>query len=406
MVRHWGAALAIGSVALGGCGSTIFANRSMRIRAACRSMRASARSSRSSGRRRRRATRVVCADAARTPWRRWPPSAAASAGVSGLPQLPGSAEVASSFTSAEQAALIGARDSTIQLLRDGLYRACEAYMNGALGDFGYGLVLVNYGQGHGVLVSRRRPRPSVDDAAAWVLGSMTGNLTTSVRAGERARERPRTRRSAEPTNGRHRRHDPGDGDACIEPGLSRGRSAATSPCKFSRRSSSRLPIRRMTLRASFLEVAVACLLWLDETGLKKTKTGSDALKGFCDEIARRTPDLAEPALHAQDSPAVRNHDARGDGRRWRTASRKWRVAEAVDQAWRSRGRGACLDGLRVAGTVLHRLLGGARRRDRSRNHAVGESDLFELARVSGSGVVQGFWTQPLEITPELSHGLL
>ena len=34
----------------------------------------------------------------------------------------------------EQAAYIGARNATIQLLRDGLYRACKAYMNRALGD--------------------------------------------------------------------------------------------------------------------------------------------------------------------------------------------------------------------------------------------------------------------------------
>src|SRR5512144_2121030 len=47
---------------------------------------------------------------------------------------------------AQQVAYVGVRNSTIQLLRDGLYRACEAYMNGAVGDFGYALILSNYGR--------------------------------------------------------------------------------------------------------------------------------------------------------------------------------------------------------------------------------------------------------------------
>jgi hypothetical protein len=36
---------------------------------------------------------------------------------------------------------IGKRTVTIQLLRDGFYRACEAYANGLLEEFGYGLIL-------------------------------------------------------------------------------------------------------------------------------------------------------------------------------------------------------------------------------------------------------------------------
>jgi hypothetical protein len=42
---------------------------------------------------------------------------------------------------AEAVAMIGKRTATIQLLRDGLYRACEAYLNGAIDDYGYALLL-------------------------------------------------------------------------------------------------------------------------------------------------------------------------------------------------------------------------------------------------------------------------
>lgn len=46
----------------------------------------------------------------------------------------------------ESAAYVGMRTQTVQLLRDGLYRACEAYMNGALDEAQYNILLVNMSQ--------------------------------------------------------------------------------------------------------------------------------------------------------------------------------------------------------------------------------------------------------------------
>lgn len=46
-----------------------------------------------------------------------------------------------SFT--EAATRIGNRTATIQLLRDGMYRACEAYANGLIDDFGYSMILTS-----------------------------------------------------------------------------------------------------------------------------------------------------------------------------------------------------------------------------------------------------------------------
>ncbi|MCH7945363.1 MAG: hypothetical protein IIC73_05030 [Armatimonadetes bacterium] len=48
-----------------------------------------------------------------------------------------------SFSLTESAASMGIRTATIQLLRDVLYRACEAYLNGAVNEFGYGLILTS-----------------------------------------------------------------------------------------------------------------------------------------------------------------------------------------------------------------------------------------------------------------------
>ena len=47
-------------------------------------------------------------------------------------------------SSAEAVAQLGERLGTIQLLRDGLYRACEAYANGAISNTSYSMILGRY----------------------------------------------------------------------------------------------------------------------------------------------------------------------------------------------------------------------------------------------------------------------
>lgn len=55
------------------------------------------------------------------------------------------ATLALSTARAEAVTQLTQRLATIQLLRDGLYRACEAYANGAISDTAYALVLSRYG---------------------------------------------------------------------------------------------------------------------------------------------------------------------------------------------------------------------------------------------------------------------
>lgn len=79
--------------------------------------------------------RVVCAE----PSPDAITSIAASASASGgTPEI----GVSLGFGSSEAAASIGLRTQTIQLLRDGYYRLCEAYMNGALSREQYNFALV------------------------------------------------------------------------------------------------------------------------------------------------------------------------------------------------------------------------------------------------------------------------
>jgi len=53
-------------------------------------------------------------------------------------------EVGGRAALAESAGALGPRTQTIQLLRDGLYRACEAYMNGVISSNDYRRILVAY----------------------------------------------------------------------------------------------------------------------------------------------------------------------------------------------------------------------------------------------------------------------
>ncbi|MEM7425593.1 MAG: hypothetical protein AAF441_05825 [Pseudomonadota bacterium] len=62
-------------------------------------------------------------------------AAAAAAGQSGGDSAAGG------FSQAEGVAQLGERLATIQLLRDGLYRACEAYQNGAISQTMYALIV-------------------------------------------------------------------------------------------------------------------------------------------------------------------------------------------------------------------------------------------------------------------------
>jgi N-acetylmuramoyl-L-alanine amidase CwlA len=75
-------------------------------------------------------------------------SASTSASIALAGSLPNGvspeAALAFSRSHAEAAAQLGERLATIQLLRDGTYRACEAYANGAINEVGYAAILSRY----------------------------------------------------------------------------------------------------------------------------------------------------------------------------------------------------------------------------------------------------------------------
>jgi hypothetical protein len=203
--------------------------------------------------------------------------------------------------------MIGARNSTIQLLRDGLYRACEAYMNGALGDFGYGLVLVNYGR---VMVALLTADGLAHPALAQpvVIGSTPGSVTTEAKSSAGASDKKADSAAASnPTavmpaagaaGGASDQHaSTGAGAATIVP-------AAQVPTVTQWQLNDQaehifqsvvLPLANPTQdpAGKLLEVTVACMLWLDSTGLKRSNADSQDLRKICGDLAGKAPALVD-----------------------------------------------------------------------------------------------------------------
>lgn len=89
--------------------------------------------------------------------------------------LSGEGAAALSASRAEAIAQLGERMASIQLLRDGLFRACEAYMNGALSPTSYALVLSRYGDTMVTLLGSELVAGEFGRSGAAVGGSGSGS---------------------------------------------------------------------------------------------------------------------------------------------------------------------------------------------------------------------------------------
>lgn len=93
----------------------------------------------------------------------------------------------------ERAAALGPRTQTIQLLRDGLYRSCEAYMNGIIDEAEYRRILVSYDEvmittlAIDGLTSSAKPLPVLGTGAS---NATVGNQTASASGGNEGTVQP------------------------------------------------------------------------------------------------------------------------------------------------------------------------------------------------------------------------
>lgn len=115
---------------------------------------------------------------------------ATSAAASGAITFPGANAGNANATLArgETAASLAMRTQTIQLLRDGYYRACEAYMNGAIDQYQYNIILLNIDKlmivllGVDSIAGTRNVAPITIDANANATsaGSADGNKASTT----------------------------------------------------------------------------------------------------------------------------------------------------------------------------------------------------------------------------------
>ncbi len=125
--------------------------------------------------------RVVCAE---------PSPDAVTSFASAVTASGGTPEIGASLGAgfSEAAASIGLRTQTIQLLRDGYYRLCESFMNGAISREQYNIALVNIDRVMGVLLVidtvAGTPRPPAVAVSPGNPGSSSSVAINASAAGE------------------------------------------------------------------------------------------------------------------------------------------------------------------------------------------------------------------------------
>lgn len=107
---------------------------------------------------------------------------ALAAGLSGNLSEETTGQLQAAFTQSESAAYVGLRTPTIQLLRDGMYRLCEGFMNGTIDARTYAVMLNRYQQMMVGLVAIEqltgplRTQPVVLNAASVNASAQSNNL--------------------------------------------------------------------------------------------------------------------------------------------------------------------------------------------------------------------------------------
>jgi hypothetical protein len=104
---------------------------------------------------------------------------ARSSQISGSGNAPGgpSVSISGSISSSETASLLAGRTAGVVALRDGLYSACQAYVNGVIGHDAYAVILSRYGNllvefvGQGITAktpgsNESKPQSTITPAAA------------------------------------------------------------------------------------------------------------------------------------------------------------------------------------------------------------------------------------------------
>jgi hypothetical protein len=211
-----------------------------------------------------------------------------------------------SASSAESAASIGLRTATIQLLRDGLYRICEGYANGALSEFGYALALSNFDEimirlisVEGLTGTRQAAQVSIGTGTK-TQGSGESSLSiTGQGAAGAAAEAPPSGAGGAPGGG--------DIDATVKTDTSSEAQSATpvvgaitieGASAASAEAVKAVQAIATHGRPEYHSVASACLMWFSLVPDRSADPNRQRLAGFCENylntllaIMRSRPEL-------------------------------------------------------------------------------------------------------------------
>jgi hypothetical protein len=197
-----------------------------------------------------------------------------------------------SASSAESAASIGLRTATIQLLRDGLYRICEAYANGALSEFGYALALSNFDEIMIRLISVEG-LTGTHQAAQVAIGTSgttkgSGQSNLSI-TGEGAGAAEGAAGAAAPDTGGGSagtdttasvETETEAGGASTQPTI--GTVTVAAPSSLSPEAVKAVQTIATSGRPGYHSVAAACLMWFSLVPDKAADANRQRLAGFCE----------------------------------------------------------------------------------------------------------------------------
>lgn len=306
-MRTIGGALALISV-LGGCSGTIFKTydideTSLALDARQRTVISAPRPYVDEHGRRR----VVCAEPSPDAISALASSTEGSLSLAEFLGLQGSAGAAAKRQVAEQVAYIGARNSTIQLLRDSLYRACEAYMNGGIGDFGYALILTNYGKLMvSLLTAEGMTRPGF--VPPIIIGTVPGESGgTTTQASSNSPSAPAGGEASVTATGGTGAGGAGSNAAVVgqvpaTPGLPL--DSGDFRLVFEKVLAMANPAGDETGKTKAIEVMVSCFLMMDRSGVRPAlEVGNEGVREACSKLVNGAPEYILTVLTQPPAPA-------------------------------------------------------------------------------------------------------
>lgn len=122
-------------------------------------------------------------------------NASASLAAQSVQGVDGQAALAMSRAHAESIAQLGERLATVQLLRDGLYRACEAFANGAISEITYAVMVARYDDTVVTLMTSELAAGAFGRSLATLSGDSGGSSKASADVAEKIAARHEAERS-------------------------------------------------------------------------------------------------------------------------------------------------------------------------------------------------------------------